>query len=88
MYNCYLHGWSSHHEMCPQCITYRTSSGTITVDETFYETTEFGDFPAGKKRTQASCNKCDLVLRENAELKRELDAIKAGSPKPRKKDWK
>lgn len=36
MYTCYLHGWSSHHEMCPNCITY-TSSTDIVIRDPFNE---------------------------------------------------
>ena len=28
MYNCYVHGWSSHQSMCPACVTYSSSGST------------------------------------------------------------
>ena len=31
MYNCYVHGWSSHHFQCPSCINYTTSGTTIEI---------------------------------------------------------
>lgn len=38
MYNCFIHGWSSHHSTCPACGQVVTTSGTIEVNKI----TEFG----------------------------------------------
>lgn len=38
MYSCYVHGWSSHHSMCPACGQVVTTTGTIEVNKM----TEFG----------------------------------------------
>lgn len=28
MYNCYVHGWSSHYSMCPSCVGTKTSDSS------------------------------------------------------------
>lgn len=57
MYNCYLHGWSSHYSICPVCMVTETTSGTEL------------NFTAKLYERQAKCEKLESRIEK---LKEEL----------------
>ena len=60
MYNCYDHGWSSHHSMCPTCLSGNiTTSSSSTVHVLNEETQMYDRLVLSKGgRLLVKCPKC------------------------------
>lgn len=73
MYSCYIHGWSSHHSMCPSCEASRTqtSSGTIYVNKMLEPNLPLNDHDTYEKAIAELESEVRSLLSANTELSRD-----------------
>lgn len=86
MFNCYVHGWSSHNSGCPDCVTFKSTSETevfiphnVTAPAERPVGYHFGNpFPSYERDTLTK--RIAELEAENQNYRTEIDLIMQGRP--------